>query len=137
MRLRRSAAVLLLPLVLLAGCGDDESATADDPVTDESTSQAPSETPTEAPSASAEPTAPAKPQCSEIWVDGQTFPERYKGCLDGERLVQAESTYCEFGTRLFYYANSFYAVPNGPVNETDGPLAKDDSFQTALNKCGG
>lgn len=133
MRLRRSAAVLLLPLVLLAGCGEGEATSADDPTPTQSTSSAPTEStstpPTEAP--------PTKPQCSEVWVDGQTFPERYKGCLDGERLVQAESTYCEFGTRLFYYANSFYAVPNGPVNETEGALAKDPAFQTALNKCGG
>ncbi|WP_309647743.1 hypothetical protein [Nocardioides sp.] len=133
MRLRRSAAVLLLPLVLLAGCGGDEATSADDPTPTESASPSPTEATSEPP----EDAPPAKPQCSEVWVDGQTFPERYKGCLDGERLVQAESTYCEFGTRLFYYANSFYAVPNGPVNETEGALAKDPAFQKAINKCGG
>ena len=133
MRLRRSAAVLLIPLVLLVGCGEDETSTADDPGDETSaTSSVPTGPPTESSSA-----PPTKPQCSEIWVDGQTFPERYKGCLDGERLVQAESTYCEFGTRLFYYAGSFYAVPNGPVNETEGPLAQDPAFKKAINKCGG
>ncbi len=133
MRLRRSAAVLLLPLLLvLASCGEDEASTADDPTPTEETSSTPSPSPTEESSA-----APTKPQCDEIWVAGETFPERYKGCLDGERLVQAESTYCEFGMRLYYYANSFYAVPNGPVNETDGPLAKNKAFRTAIDKCGG
>jgi len=132
MRLRRSATVLLLPLLLLAGCGEGGTSAVDDPTPSDETSTTPSPSPTDETSA-----PPSKPQCSEIWVDGQTFPERYKGCLDGERLVQAESTYCEFGTHLFYYANSFYAVPNGPVNETAGPLAKDPAFKTALNKCGG
>lgn len=122
-------AALALPLVLVAGCGDDSATTADDPGT----------TPTS--SSPTEPTTPSEPatspQCSEIWVDGQTFPERYRGCFEGSEKIQAESTYCEFGTKLFFYDNRFYAVPNGPVNETDGALAKDPGFKTAINKCGG
>ncbi|GEP38746.1 hypothetical protein NPS01_24090 [Nocardioides psychrotolerans] len=121
----------------MAGCGEDETTSADDPTPRESPSVGSSAPPAGETSAPPTQAPPAKPQCSEIWVDQQTFPERYRGCLDGERLVQAESTYCEFGTRLFYYANSFYAVPNGPVNETEGALAKDPAFQTAINKCGG
>jgi hypothetical protein len=125
-------AALALPLVLATGCGDDSASTADDPDPTPTTSSSPS--PSESETTTAPPT---EPQCSEIWVDGQKFPERYRGCFEGSEKIQAESVYCEFGTKLFFYANSFYAVPNGPVNETDGPLAKDDSFKTALNKCGG
>ena len=123
-------AALALPLVLATGCGDDSASTADDPEpTPTSASPSESTTPTATPDPS--------PQCSEVWVDGEKFPERYRGCFEGTERIQAESVYCEFGTKLFFYANSFYAVPNGPVNQTDGPLAKDDGFKTAINKCGG
>lgn len=122
-------AALALPLVLVTSCGDDSGSTADDPEPTPSSSS---------PTDSGTPSEPAaSPQCSEIWVDGRTFPERYRGCLEGEAKIQAESVYCEFGTKLFFYDNRFYAVPNGPVNETDGPLAKDQGFKTAMNKCGG
>lgn len=126
-------AALALPLVLVTGCGDDSATTADDPEPTPTTSGPPS------PSESETMTLPpaTSPQCSEIWVDGQTFPERYRGCFEGTEKIQAESTYCEFGTKLFFYDNRFYAVPNGPVNETDGALAKDPGFKTAINKCGG
>lgn len=133
MRTRRWLAALALPLVLATGCGDDSPSTADDPDPTPTTSGSPS--PSESETTPAPPDT--SPQCSEIWVDGKLFPERYRGCFEGSEKIQAESVYCEFGTKLFFYANSFYAVPNGPVNETEGPLAKDDSFKTALNKCGG
>ena len=123
-------AALALPLVLATGCGDDSASTADDPEPTP-TSASPSESPT--PTAKPDPS----PQCSDVWVEGQKFPERYRGCFEGTERIQAESVYCEFGTKLFYYANRYYAVPNGPVNQTDGPLAKDHAFKTALNKCGG
>lgn len=126
-------AALALPLVLATGCGDDSASTADDPEPTP-TSQSPSEP---APSESMTLPPPTSPQCSDVWVDDVKFPERYRGCFEGTERIQAESVYCEFGTKLFYYANRFYAVPNGPVNEVDGPLAKDDGFKTALNKCGG
>lgn len=126
-------AALALPLVLATGCGDDSPSSADDPDPTPTTS-----TPSESPSESATAQPPANsPQCSEVWVDGQKFPERYRGCFEGAEKVQTESLYCEFGTKLFFYDNRFYAVPNGPVNETEGALAKDDAFKTALNKCGG
>lgn len=124
-----------LPGALLAGCGDDAATTADDPAED-STTSVPTQEPSPSESTPA-PAAPAQPACDDVWVDGRTFPERYRGCLDGDRVVQAESTYCEFGTRLFYFGNRYYAVPNGPVNLTEKGLARDPGFQKALRKCGG
>ena len=122
-------AALALPLVLATGCGDDTGTTADDP----------EPTPTSSsPTDSSTPSEPAtSPQCSEIWVDGQTFPERYRGCFEGAEEVPVDAAQCAFGTKLYVYDNRFYAVPNGPVNETDGPLAEDDAYKTAVNKCGG
>ena len=127
-------AALALPLVLAAGCGDDSSSSSDDPDPTPTTSS-PTESPSESPTAT-EPSS-TSPQCDEVWVAGQKFPERYRGCFEGTERVQAESVYCEFGTKLFFYDNRFYAVPNGPVNGTEGALAKDDGFKTALRKCGG
>ena len=130
-------AALALPLVLAAGCGDDSPSSADDPEPS-TTLTSPVESPVASPTESATSEAPdTSPQCDEVWVAGQKFPERYRGCFEGSERIQAESVYCEFGTKLFFYDNRFYAVPNGPVNETEGALAKDEGFRTAINKCGG
>lgn len=129
-------AALVLPLALVSACGDDTTSTADDPAP--SGSPAPSESAIEPTEATSEP-APVdnSPQCSDIWVDGETFVAGYKGCFDGDSKVKVEARYCEFGTRLFTYADAFYAVPNGRINEVEGSLADSESYQTALNKCGG
>ncbi len=140
MRTRRLLAALTLPLALVTACGDDADPTVEDPAgtSSPSASDTPTDAPSDDPSATQSTTDSATgPQCAEVWAAGATFPERYRGCYDGTELVQAESRYCEFGTRLFVHDDRFYAVPNGPVNETEGALARDDGYRTALAKCGG
>jgi hypothetical protein len=138
--LRRPAGVLValaLALVTLAGCGDDDTSATDagsDPTTSAST---PSESATPTESATAEP-EPAGPSCDEVWVDGAKLPGGYQDCYaaDGKRM-KANGRYCEFGKPLVTYADSFWAVPGGPVHEVEGALLDDPDYTQALRKCSG
>jgi hypothetical protein len=97
-----------------------------------------SSSPTTSDSESATPTdEPKKPQCADIWVEGKKLPWGYEGCYDGDRRVKANGRYCEIGKPLITYKNNWYATPGGPVNETDGPLAQDPDYQSAVKACGG
>lgn len=146
-----SLALLAALVAALAGCGSDgEGSTATDgadassPAASESPSTSASTDPTTSPSATSslpstdDPTEEVQlPACDTVWVVGQELPRNYQGCLEGEKEVQANGLYCEFGKPLFTYKKRFYAVENGPINRTDSPLAKDKAFQTAQRKCGG
>ncbi len=132
-------------LLVLAGCGDDDpSATASDPsASDEpSTSEPASETPSSdeptepsEPAESSEPAVPLPP-CSEIWVDdGRKLPAPYRGCSENGTDVPAAARECSFGKPLVTYGGRFYAVPRGPINRTERPLAKDPDYRSALASC--
>lgn len=132
---------LLFPLALLSACGDDSaSSTATDPGGSESTSATATESASETatPSESATPTPePKEPQCDDVWQEGNKLPGGYDGCYDGDRRVKPDGRYCEIGKPLFTYKNNWYATPGGPINHTDGPLAKDAGYQSAVKACGG
>lgn len=135
----------LAGLLLLAGCGDD---TATDPgASDGSESPSPSvetsepaePTPSESqidPSATVEP-LPAWPACTDIWVEGAKLPGSYQGCLDGDTAVKAKSQYCEFGKKLVTYADQFWAVRGGKVNDAKGPLKDSADYRDDLASCQG
>lgn len=128
---------LLFPLALLSACGDDSaSSTATDPGGSESTSA--SATETASASESVTPTSePKEPQCDDVWQEGNKLPGGYDGCYDGDRRVKPDGRYCEIGKPLFTYKDNWYATPGGPINHTDGPLAKDADYQSAVKACGG
>jgi hypothetical protein len=128
---------LLFPLALLSACGDDSaSSTATDPGGSESTSA--SATETASASETVTPTSePKEPQCDDVWQEGNKLPGGYDGCYDGDRRVKPDGRYCEIGKPLFTYKNNWYATPGGPINHTDGPLAKDADYQSAVKACGG
>lgn len=145
MRARGILAALLLPLALLTACGGDSgSSTATDPGGADSTSASASESasdtasasPSDAPSTSPTP-QPKKPQCDEVWQEGNKLPGGYDGCYDGDRRVKPDGRYCEIGKPLFTYQDNWYAAPGGPVNHTEGPLEKDPGYLTAVRACGG
>jgi hypothetical protein len=130
---------LLFPLALLSGCGDDSaSSTATDPGGSESTSASATESASEtaSPSESATP-EPKEPQCDDVWQEGNKLHGGYDGCYDGDRRVKPDGRYCEIGKPLFTYKDNWYATPGGPINHTDGPLAKDAGYQSAVKACGG
>jgi hypothetical protein len=132
---------LLFPLALLSACGDDSaSSTATDPADSDSSSATATESASETatPSDSATPTPePKEPQCDDVWQEGNKLPGGYDGCYDGDRRVKPNGRYCEIGKPLITYKSNWYATPGGPINHTDGPLAQDAGYQSAVRACGG
>jgi hypothetical protein len=144
--------VVLAAALLLTACGNEgdtaagpdtaqDSSSADSPSSDptDGTSTDPSTDPTETePTDDGEVPEPTSPACSEIWVAGQAFPARYRGCFDEDssRWVQAMVYRCSSGQQLVTYRRTFYAAKGEQVNETDVPLARDPAFQKALASCG-
>ncbi len=146
------AASALAGALLLTGCGDD---TADDPsATDTSSSSADAGSPSPSvetsepaepspseseivPSETTEPAAPDWPACGEVWVGGAKLPADYQGCLDGGTAVKAKNQYCEFGKKLVTYADQFWAVRGGTVNDAKGTLKDSADYRDDLASCQG
>jgi hypothetical protein len=142
------AAGSVTAVLLLGGCGDD---TVNDPsATDGSdTSETPSASvdtsaPAE-PTPSASPIEPTEtveplpdwPACVEVWVEGAKLPGDYQGCLEDETAVKAKNQYCEFGKKLVTYADQFWAVRGGKVNDAGGPLKDSPDYRDDLASCKG
>lgn len=142
----RLAAGSLSAVLLLAACGDDPApdASASDGSQSSSASvetsepgePTPSEPPLESASDSTEP-LPDWPSCAEVWVEDAKLPGDYKGCLEGETAVKAENRYCEFGKKLVTYADRFWAVRGGKVNDAKGPLMDSQDYRDDLASCQG
>lgn len=101
---------------------------SDSATTSESTSESTSPSPSD---------QPKKPQCDDVWQEGNKLPGGYDGCYDGDRRVKPDGRYCEIGKPLFTYKDNWYAAPGGPINHTEGPLEKDPGYQSAVLACGG
>jgi hypothetical protein len=141
-------APLLTVSLLLGGCGDD---TATDPSASDGSDSPSASVDTSAPAeptpseSQIEPTEatdtpeplPDWPACSEVWVEGARLPSDYKGCLDGETAVKAKNQYCEFGQKLVTYADQFWAVRGGKVNDAKGPLKDSADYRDDLASCKG
>ena len=139
-RLRPTSVLVVaaFALLTLAGCGDDDGSTAADPGSETSSSESatPSETP--APSETTTPEPPAGPACDEVWVDGAKLPGGYQQCFDADgKKMKMDGRYCEFGKPLITYADSFWAVPGGPVHEVEAALLDDPDYAKALAQCSG
>jgi hypothetical protein len=144
----RLAAASLAAVFLLGACGDDtatDPSAADGTEASDSTSASvdtsepaeptPSESPIE-PSETAVP-LPDWPACTDVWVEGAKLPGDYKGCLEGETAVKAKNRYCEFGKKLVTYADQFWGVRGGKVNDAKGPLKDSQDYRDDLASCQG
>ena len=113
--------------VSLSACGGSDEPTEEEPAT-----------PTEATSAA------QLPQCSDVWVDGKTFPEDYAGCVrDDGSTAEADIKQCGGGPQEFaqyQYTKDevtypFIAILGEKVieyvDDENAPYAK------TFDKCGG
>ncbi len=119
---------LIAPLALVTACGDDVGNLAQEPA------------PSTPPVSSIEPSGLLEeldPQCITIWQAGETLPGSYQGCFEDDVKVRADGRYCEFGKKLYTYADRFYAVRQGRIAEASEPFAQDAGYQDALSKCSG
>jgi hypothetical protein len=140
--MRRLVAVVLMSLAVLAGCGDD-GGTASDPSGSDTPSletSAPAEpTPSESQMSPTETATPLPdwPACTDVWVAGARLPGGYQGCLEEGTPVKAKNQYCEFGKKLVTYADRFWAVRGGKVNDAEGPLRDSQDYRDDLASCKG
>lgn len=136
MTARGTLVALLLPLALLSACGDDSDSAAADPGDSESTSEAaPSPTRPTAEATDSAPTTPAWPACADTWVADAKLSFAYKGCLDGDRAVDADNLSCSSGQRIVRYDDSFYAVAGGQIHQASAPLEKDKQYLKSVRVC--
>lgn len=131
-------ATLALPLALLTACGDEGSSVAEDSASSaESGSPGASDTPTESPAApETSAPAPSGPPCAEVWVDGQSLPRGYTGCVQDGSLVKADPLGCSSGQKIVRFEDRFWAYGGGPITETRG-LMKDDEYAAEVAICRG
>lgn len=76
------------------------------------------------------------PDCSDVWVAGETLPDDYEGCAeDGETGYAVLLTYgdCEITT----YDDRFYAALGGEIGEADGTLDQDAGYVALIDACNG
>lgn len=141
--MKRVVSAVLLSLVLLSGCGDDDGGTATDPGssdTPSSETSAPAEpTPSESEMTPTETTEPLPdwPACAEVWVKDAKLPGDYQGCLADGTPVKAKNRYCEFGKKLVTYADQYWAVRGGKINDAGGPLKDSADYAADLESCKG
>lgn len=108
-----SAAALLA--LTLAACGDDSDSPKSGGDNDEALA----------------------PKCSDVWVAGETLPEDYEGCMDGDTLEAAASFNCGDGSSLFQYADDFWAFGGQEIHEEAGGVASAEPYKEAYATCQG
>ncbi|TWG95133.1 hypothetical protein L615_000500000770 [Nocardioides sp. J9] len=120
--------------LLLAGCGSDDSGTADDstsPSATESSSDAASESPV------AEQVPAGTPECADVWSAGATLPRGYKGCAQDGALVKPDRLGCSSGQALVRYDDRFWAVRGGRIAGGETPLADSEEYTEQVAICRG
>lgn len=74
------------------------------------------------------------PDCSEVWVDGETLDPEYSGCqVDGQPELPSP-VQCESGDQLISYDDAFFAAAGGEI--TEAPTDSSE-YAAALEECTG
>ncbi|HJR89204.1 MAG TPA: hypothetical protein VJ782_03485 [Aeromicrobium sp.] len=115
-------ALTLVSLILLAGCGGDDSKEPADPTAWPSgiaTSVSPGSTPgSEFMPPNAKESAAALSKCSEVWVAGKSLPSDYSGCQTEDGGLDRGAVYdCTDGKgQLIGYNDEFFARLGGTIS---------------------
>ena len=122
----RTSTCAVLAALALASCGqqDGGESAEDRPASDSSASSTGEEAP------------PGTPECDDIWVAGGKIPRVYHGCADeAGAYVERDSLGCSSGQRMVRYADRFWGVLGGTVNEADGSLDEDPDYRQSMRNC--
>lgn len=117
------AALALVAILLLAGCGGGE---ASEPDTAETTQ-------------AEETTGAEPPQCESVWVADVTLPEGYENCMNGNSAPVGHAVDCADGDRALASYEDHWAFTGDTVQEFD-PAYDDDPdgdppFKAAYDEC--
>ena len=122
----RATTCAVLAAVALASCNQqDGGETAEESPASESASSPAGED------------APAgTPECADIWQEGGDIPRTYRGCADETgAYVERDVLGCSSGQRMVRYADHFWGVLGGTVNEADGSLDADRDYRESMRNC--
>ncbi|HWI43960.1 MAG TPA: hypothetical protein VNS81_10085 [Nocardioides sp.] len=132
-------AVVAALLLLLAGCGSDDTeprSAAGSP----SATTTPSVPASSAPTTSSAPTRPAvpadAPRCGDVWVGGRVLPRDYKGCVAKGDYLRAEVLSCSSGQGIVRYDRRFWAVKGGRISHAPD-IIKSRTYLDVVARCRG
>lgn len=122
----RTVACAALAALALASCGQQDGGGSAEEQRDAEASSSPAGE--EAPAGT--------PDCSEVWQEGAAIPRAYKGCADEAGVyVERDVLGCSSGQRMVRYADRFWGVLGGTVNEAQGSLEEDRDYRTSMRNC--
>lgn len=131
----------VLAVLALASCGqqDDSGSASETPKTEASSSSpaSPSKKPGEKSSKSEDTKPPpGTPDCADVWKKGAMIPRTYQGCADNAgAYVERDTLACSSGQRMVRYADRFWGVLGGTVNEANGSLDGDHDYKVSMRNC--
>lgn len=78
-------------------------------------------------------------KCSDVWVDGETLPKGYEGCVREDGDIEAGVSFeCEDGSSIYTYEPSgsgFYTEANGTIVEAGEDYANDPGYAKLTEAC--
>ena len=124
----RTTSCALLATLALAGCGQQDGGGT--PEASSSAGGSPS-------AATGKPAPPGTPECGEVWKAGAHIPRTYHGCTEeGGGYVARDVLGCSSGQRMVRYADRFWGVLGGTVNEASADsLDEDRDYETSMRNC--
>jgi hypothetical protein len=123
-----AAALAVVALGALAGCGNDGS----------DVRGTPEQSPASSPASAGTRSTPAKPlpACADVWKAGKVLPLSYRGCVRHGDTVAPSSHSCSSGQRLDRFGRHYYAARGARVQWV-ADLDHDAVFRRALESCSG